>query len=125
MSNRISGGLLPGKVDVAWLLLLLLRHWWNKALRLGPGRFVFRTITDVIQGAPAWREGGKGRVRVRQPTGWKCKSSFENIEVSMMEVVYLASLGSRPWAIKLAAASCCCAIAVACEGASVFSLTEH
>ena len=71
---------------------------------------------NVIQGAPAWREGGKGRVRVRQPTGWKCKSSFENIEVSMMEVVYLASLGSRPWAIKLAAASCCCAIAVACEG---------
>ena len=44
------------------------------------------------------------------------KSRFENIDVSMMEVVYLASLGSRPWAIKLAAASCCCAIAVACEG---------
>ena len=45
MSNRISGGLLPGKVDVAWLLLLLLGHWWNKALRLRPGRLVFRTIT--------------------------------------------------------------------------------
>jgi len=46
------GGEKPGKVDIAWLLLLL-GHWRHKSLGL----------------RPAWGEGSKGRVGVRQPAG--------------------------------------------------------